>query len=341
MYKHQGSSPVTYLGTDAPKALMGVAASDLGDKNAVIDELHTVVTFAEDDVQRRLALLRSVQRASRISGTSRAIVEQGGLIPLIKCFSSPHPEVQLEASQALQILAQDPANYAELGTQDVLQRLIPILLTSDNDRARSHTIAALALVCEQTESNQLHAVLEGLLDPLLEAAAAANASLVRNALGALSTLCRVFSVSVLAARRGAASKILFAARAADETTKLSALRVLTGLATISENIAPVINSGCLVFIISCTSVPVLRLEAARCLEVLLRNVFEGAYLLTHREAKRLAALSGILLNRERMREDYEESFDMRNALNKVAKGFLLPQPLPLLLSLPLLPLLPS
>ena len=213
--------------------------------------------------------------------------------------------------------------------------------TSDNDRARSHTIAALALVCEQTESNQLHAVLEGLLDPLLEAAAAANASLVRNALGALSTLCRVFSVSVLAARRGAASKILFAARAAYETTKLSALRVLTGLATISENIAPVINSGCLVFIISCTSVPVLRLEAARCLEVLLRNVFEGAYLLTHREAKRLAALSGILLNRERMREDYEESFDMRNALNKVAKGFLLPQPLPLLLSLPLLPLLPS
>ena len=296
------------------------------DNSALIDELHTVGTFVGGDVQRRLAVLRSLQRASRAPGTRRAIVEQGGLLPLIRCYSSPHPAVRLEAAKALQIIALDPANYAELGIYGLLQQLMPMLLTSSDNSAHSHALAALMLACEQSAANQMSLELEGLLDPLIEAVASADVNVARNALGALSVLCRMSSVSVRAMRRGVAAQILVAARLGDEPTQLAALRVLSGLAAASENLAPVVNSGCLVFIISSTSVPALRLEAARCLEVLLRNIFEGAHLLTDKEATLFTTLTHIQINRERTREDHVASFEVMGARNQVLCALVL-QPL--------------
>lgn len=170
---------------------MGAATSTL------IDDLHTSAQMPDDlSVNRKLEALTAVQDLGNDPITAVQIIEQGGIQPLLRCYNAAHPSVRIEAAKALAVLARQPTNQLEMGQDDILPQYHPALLTASVEFC-DHAMSLLAELCTP-EVNRLKIAHEGLLSPIIAAVTAPRESLQLHALDALSKLCRVPQIAVLA-----------------------------------------------------------------------------------------------------------------------------------------------
>ena len=287
---------------------MGAGASSL------IDDLHTSAQMADEvAADRKLAALRSVQELGKDPLTAVQIIEQGGVQPLLQCYNATHPLVRMEAAKALAILAQQPSNQLEMGQDDLLPRYHPALLTASLEFCE-HAMALMAELAKP-EVNRMKLAHEGLLGPIAAGITAPREALQLHALAALARLCEKPQIAVLATQRGILPSLLRAARSPEAAVKLAVVRVLTGIADCGENMSAFITSGALIFLMGCTYCGrELQLAVAKCLEGLLRQVYEGTAELTEREANMLAVMSAIEVSPERISDDDAMEIQVRRAV---------------------------
>ena len=95
-------------------------------------ELHIVGGISEqEDLHRKLRALSAVVESAQAPEFSVALVEQGGLQPLLHFYGSTHPSVRNAAAEALAILARQQPNQLELAMEDNLPQLVVPYLTGD------------------------------------------------------------------------------------------------------------------------------------------------------------------------------------------------------------------
>lgn len=202
--------------------------------STLIDDLHTSAQLPDEvSVNRKLEALKSVQQLGFDPITGVQIIEQGGIQPLLTCYNAAHPVVRVEAAKALAVLAKHPPNQLEMGTDDILPRYHPALLTASLEFCEQ----AMALLAELAtpDVNRMKIAHEGLLGPIISAVTAPREALQLYALDALSKLCEVPQIAVLAAQRGVLPSLLRAARSPKAPLKLAVVKVLTGIANCPDN----------------------------------------------------------------------------------------------------------
>ena len=261
--------------------------------STLIDDLHTSAQLPDEDaVDRKLKALREVQEVGRDPEVAVQIVEQGGMQPLLRCYNASHPHVRIEAAKALAILAQQPSNQIEMGHDEVLPQYHPALLTASLE-FREHAMTLLAQLATP-EVNKLRLAHEGLVSPIIAAITAPNDVLQLQALDALAKLCTVPQIAELAVSRGVLTHLLRAARSPEPSLKLAVVRVLTGLAVCENNLSLFMTSGSVIFLMGCTYCGTdVQLEVARCMQNLLRQVFDGKATISEKEAQMLAIMAAI------------------------------------------------
>eukprot|EP00966_Prymnesium_polylepis_P107343 2485271-Prymnesium_polylepis.1 len=242
--------------------------------SALIDEVHTAARLPDEAIARKLSALKAARELGHDAVIAVQIVEQGGLQPLLRCYNAAHPKVRLAAAQALEVLAAVPSNQLEMGHDDVLPLLMPSLLTSSDD-FKCHAMGLLSHLSTPTP-NKLKLVNEGMLGPIVAEITSSNQRLQLHALHTLAQVCEVEQVSGYTVQRGALAQLLQAARNDSELVKLGVARVLSGLAKLGENLADIVRSGAIIFLMGCTMCgPDLQLETTRCLENLMKQIFAG------------------------------------------------------------------
>jgi hypothetical protein len=288
---------------------MGAATSSL------IDELHSSALMPDESAaERKVKCLRSVQEHGKDPLTAVQIIEQGGILPLLHCYNATHPFVRFEAAKALAIVARQPDNQIEMGADEVLPRYHPALLTASLEFCE-HAMALLSELASQPV-NRMKLAHEGLLGPIVQHITSPREKLQLHALAALSKLCEVSEIAVLATQRSVLPSLLRAARSPEASVKLAVVSVLTGIARCSENMVPFIRSGALIFLMGCTYCGAeLQLAVARCLEGILREIYEGTAELRERDANILAIMSALEVSPERISDDDAMELDTRTAID--------------------------
>ena len=286
---------------------MGASASTL------IDDLHTSAQMADElAADRKVKALKSVQELGKDPLTAVQIIEQGGIQPLLLCYNATHPVVRVEAAKALAILAQQPNNQLEMGMDDLLPHYHPALLTASHDFCE-HAMALMAELAKP-DVNRMKIAHEGLLGPIMQSITVPNQGVQLHALAALGRLCEKPQIAVLMTQRGVLGALLRAARSSEASVKLGVMRVLSGIADCGENMRAFIYSGALIFLMGCTFCGhELQLATAKCLEGLLRQVYEGTGEITEKEANMLSVMSAIEISPERLSDDDLMHLDMREA----------------------------
>ena len=174
----------------------------------------------------------------------------------------------------------------------------------------------MALMAElaRPDVNRMKIAHEGLLGPIMQSITVPNQGLQLHALAALGRLCEKPQIAVLMTQRGVLGALLRAARSSEASVKPGVVRVLSGIADCGENMRAFIYSGALIFLMGCTFCGhELQLATAKCLEGLLRQVYEGTGEITEKEANMLSVMSAIEISPERLSDDDLMHLETREA----------------------------